>query len=80
MGPDGGQRLVEGHQPPCFSNHSSHCHSSALLLFPWGASSSSAGLLTVGIAGILVLLSCGGLGASCGPCHPEGCLVLRHMR
>lgn len=46
----------------------------------FSASSSSAGLLTVGMAGISVLLSCGGLGASCGPCHPEGCLVLGHIR
>lgn len=75
MGPDGGQRLVEGHQPlellplKCVAIISLGCQ-----LFQ------CAGLLTVGIAGISVLLSCGGLGASCGPCHPEGCLVLRHIR
>lgn len=53
-----------------------------MLLFPWGASTYSPGLLTVGVAGISVLLSCGELlvPAVVGPGHLEGCLVLWYIR
>lgn len=78
MGPDGGQRLVEGHQPPCFSDHLSHCHSSAVTSL--GCWHSQCWAATVDVAGILVLPSSGHLvPAVVGPGHLEGCLVLGYI-
>lgn len=66
MGPDSGQRLVKGHQPPCLSFQPLESLSFEwVAVFSLGARASSARLLTVGVVGISVLLSCRGLDASC---------------